>query len=201
MVDQIAAHGVRSPEVLAAMRSVPREHFVTPDLVHAAYDDEPLPIGEGQTISQPAVVAMMVEALDLSADDRVLEVGTGSGYAAAVLAEVAGEVFSIERVPELADRAREALAHTGYDRVRVRQSDGRRGWPEQAPFDGIVVAAGSADIPAPLLDQLAIGATLVIPVGTETVQHLTRVTRNDAGDFEAEDLGRVRFVPLTGGSA
>jgi protein-L-isoaspartate(D-aspartate) O-methyltransferase len=195
---QIAGRGVRDPGVLAAMRSVPRERFLRPELEEFAYQDAPLPIEEGQTISQPFIVALMAEALQLSPRDRVLEIGTGSGYAAAVLARVAREIYTIERHAELADSARARLAELGLDNVFVRHGDGTLGWPEQAPFDAIVVAAGGPHIPEPLLAQLAPGGRLVIPVGEEKAQQLIRVTRRGDGSLEHEDLGGVRFVPLIG---
>jgi len=196
---QLAARGVRSPAVLEAMLRVRREGYVPSYLGEFAYDDTPLPIEEEQTISQPYVVGAMVEALELRPGDRVLEVGTGSGYAAAVLGEVAGEVFTIERHERLARTARERLERDGYANVRVRCGDGTLGWPEEAPFDAIVVAAGGPDVPASLREQLAIGGRLVIPVGaTEGLQKLVRVTRVGADRYRSEELARVRFVPLIG---
>ncbi len=195
---QIASRGVRDPAVLAAMRSVPREHFLPPDLEEFAYQDNPLPIEQGQTISQPFIVALMAEALRLGPHDRVLEIGTGSGYAAAVLARIAREVYTIERHEELAEIATWRLARLGFDNVFVRHGDGTLGWPEHAPYDAIVVAAGGPRIPEPLLAQLAPGGRLVIPVGEEKVQELVRVTRRADGRFEHEELGGVHFVPLIG---
>ncbi len=198
MVDeQIEARGVRSGNVLEAMRTVPRELFVPSGQQIVAYEDNPLPIGEGQTISQPYIVAFMVDALELSGDEKVLDVGTGSGYAAAVLAEIVSEVFSIERVGELAERARRTLTSLGYGNVAVRHGDGALGWPEAAPFDAIVVAAGSPDVPENLKRQLKIGGRLVIPVGgTLSFQVLIRITRVTENEFSQEDLIPVRFVPL-----
>ena len=199
MVDrQIAARGVRDPAVLAAMRSVPRERFLPPHLEEFAYQDSPLPIEQGQTISQPFIVALMAEALQLDAGDRVLEIGTGSGYAAAVLARVAREVYTVERHGELAESARIRLQELGFDTVSVRHGDGTLGWPEHAPYDAIVVAAGGPRVPEALLAQLAPGGRLVIPIGEEKAQELVRVTRRADGTFEREDLGAVRFVPLIG---
>ena len=199
MVDrQIAARGVRDPAVLAAMRSVPRERFLPPHLEEFAYQDSPLPIEQGQTISQPFIVALMAEALQLDAGDRVLEIGTGSGYAAAVLARVAREVYTVERHGELAESARIRLGELGFDTVSVRHGDGTLGWPEHAPYDAIVVAAGGPRVPEALLAQLAPGGRLVIPIGEEKAQELVRVTRRADGTFEREDLGAVRFVPLIG---
>ena len=196
---QIAARGVRSPKVLDAMRKVPREHFLPQEHGILAYEDSPLPIGKGQTISQPYIVAYMTEALALEGGEKVLEIGTGSGYAAAVLAEIAAEVFTIERIEGLAARARTVLDSLGYDNVQVRHGDGTLGWPEHAPFDGIVVTAGGPDIPDTLKHQLKIGGRLVMPVGRTTwYQELVRVTRVAEAEFETEDLVPVRFVPLIG---
>jgi protein-L-isoaspartate(D-aspartate) O-methyltransferase len=181
------------------MGKVRREGFVPSYLGEFAYDDTPLPIEEEQTISQPYIVAYMVEALGLSAGDRVLEIGTGSGYAAAVLAEIAAEVFSIERHAGLAETAQAQLAAEGYANVRVRCGDGTLGWPEEAPFDGIVVASGGPKVPESLREQLRVGGRLVIPVGTTVgLQTLLRVTRVGEGEYREEDLGGVRFVPLVG---
>ena len=196
---QLAARGITDPKILDAMRRVPRDAFVSPDLVEFAYEDTPLPIEEEQTISQPFMVAMMIDALKLSPDDRVLEIGTGSGYAAAVLAEIAKEVYTIERHASLAKGARKRLKDLGYDNVWVRHGDGTLGWDEHAPYDAIVVAAGGPDIPEPLKKQLAIGGTLVIPTGpTPRLQKLIRVHRVEEDEYLREDLGHVRFVPLIG---
>jgi protein-L-isoaspartate(D-aspartate) O-methyltransferase len=191
--------GIRDPKVLGAFRTVRREDFVPPDLVGAAYDNGPLPIGEGQTISQPYIVAFTVEALGLAGGERVLEVGTGSGYAAAILSSIAGEVFTIERIPWMADAARERLARLGYANVHVRCGDGTLGWPENAPYDSIAVAAGASRVPRALLDELGIGGRIVIPVGPDVAsQRLVRVTRESETGFREEDLAEVRFVPLVG---
>jgi protein-L-isoaspartate(D-aspartate) O-methyltransferase len=196
---QIEARGVRSPRVLEAMRAVRREGYVPSYLGEFAYDDTPLPIEEEQTISQPYIVAYMVDALGLRGGERVLEIGTGSGYAAAVLAEIAGEVYTIERHERLARTARARLAADGYDNVHVRCGDGTLGWPEAAPFDAIVVAAGGPKVPAALREQLAIGGRLVIPVGeTVGLQELVRITRRGPDDYLEEELCGVRFVPLVG---
>jgi len=194
--EQIERRGVRDPRVLEAMRTVPRHLFVPAGLRDRAYDDAPLPIGDGQTISQPYIVAFMTEAARLKPGDRVLEVGTGSGYQAAVLAAVGAEVMSIEILPGLAERARQALAAAGFAKVKVRTGDGFRGWPEAAPFDAVVVTAAPDEVPPPLLGQLKVGGRLVIPVGTGT-QELIRVTRTAKG-YERESLLPVRFVPMTG---
>jgi protein-L-isoaspartate(D-aspartate) O-methyltransferase len=200
MVDhQIAARGVRSGKVLDAMRKVPREQFVPENVRDFAYEDSPLPIEAGQTISQPYIVAFMVEGLALEGGEKVLEIGAGSGYAAAVLAEIAGEVYTIERIQELATSAASTLAESGYDNVHVLHGDGTLGWQDQAPFDGIVVTAGSPEIPDSLKQQLKIGGRMVIPVGkNREYQELLRVTRVSETDFETEYLAAVRFVPLIG---
>jgi len=202
MVDsQLAARGIRDPLVLDAMRVVPREAFVPEHLRESAYLDSPLPIGSGQTISQPHVVAFMIEALSLKGGEKVMEIGAGSGYAAAVLGQIAGEVYAIERIPELADRARETLRALSYDNVQIRHGDGTRGWPEQAPFDAIAVAAGARRVPEPLKQQLKEGGKLIIPVGRNAhFQQLKRITRVSQNDYAQEDLIPVRFVPLVGGN-
>lgn len=196
---QIADRGVRDERVLEAMRTVPREAFVPDHLAGQAYRDHPLPIDEGQTISQPYVVAWMIAALEPQPGDRVLEIGTGSGYAAAVLSRVVDEVYTVERFPALARQAGQRLERLGYLNVLVRAGDGTLGWPELAPYDGIVVAAGGPEVPRPLLGQLAPGGRLVIPVGPRPdLQRLIRVTRLRDGRLREEDLGAVRFVPLVG---
>jgi len=200
MVDnQIAARGVRSEKVLAAMRKVPRERFLPEGLAEFAYEDSPLPIEVGQTISQPYIVAFMTEALALQGGEKVLEIGAGSGYAAAVLGEIAAEVYTIERIEKLAKGAASTLAELGYDNVQVLHSDGTLGWPEQAPYDGIVVTAGGPEVPESLKQQLKIGGCMVIPVGKDqSIQELIRVTRVSESEFRSEDLAGVRFVPLVG---
>jgi protein-L-isoaspartate(D-aspartate) O-methyltransferase len=196
---QIAARGVRDARVLEAMRRVPREEFVDESLRERAYDDTPLPIGQGQTISQPYIVALMVEAAEVRPGDNVLEIGAGSGYAAAVLGAIAGRVHTIERHPSLALHARERLARLGYANVEVRAGDGSGGWPEAAPFDAILAAAGGPAVPDVLLRQLAIGGRLVMPVGDRLQsQQLVKVVRTGEHAFEYTDLGGVRFVPLVG---
>ncbi len=196
---QIAGRGVTDPRVLDAMRRVPRERFVPAGQTEFAYEDSPLPIEEGQTISQPFIVAWMTAALELEPGDRVLEIGTGSGYAAAVLAHLAAQVYTIERHATLAELAQQRLAGAGYPNVIVRCGDGTLGWPEHAPFDAIIVAAGGPSVPEALKAQLAIGGRLVIPVGAQTrVQKLVRVTRVAEDDYRREELGDVRFVPLIG---
>lgn len=196
---QIAGRGVRSKLVLEAMRKVPRERFLPRGQGVFAYDDSPLPIGNGQTISQPYIVAYMAECLALKGGEKVLEIGTGSGYAAAVLAEIAAEVYTIERIEGLATMARTILEDLGYTNVQVRCGDGTLGWPEESPFDGIVVSAGGPDVPDTLKHQLKTGGRLVIPIGrSKAYQELVRVTRVAEDEFQAEDLVPVRFVPLVG---
>jgi protein-L-isoaspartate(D-aspartate) O-methyltransferase len=196
---QLAARGIRDARVLAAMREVPREVFVPAELAEFAYRDSPLPIECGQTISQPYIVALMAAALKLTAQDRVLEIGTGSGYAAAVLSRIAKRVETVERHAELSQISAARLARLGYDNVAVHHADGTLGWIEAAPYDAIVVAAGGPTVPDALLDQLAMGGRLVIPVGDDRgLQSLVRVTRHADGELEREDLGDVRFVPLIG---
>jgi protein-L-isoaspartate(D-aspartate) O-methyltransferase len=196
---QLAGRGIFDSRVLEAMDRVPRERFIPEHLAGEAYEDYPLPIGWGQTISQPFIVALMAQALQLEGRERVLDIGTGSGYAAAVLASLALEVFSIERIPELAEQARRNLERAGFSQVHVRCGDGTLGWPEAAPFDGICVAAGAPAVPETLKQQLAVGGRLIIPVGSEhSVQRLVCITRRTDADFEREDFGDVRFVPLLG---
>jgi protein-L-isoaspartate(D-aspartate) O-methyltransferase len=196
---QLKARGIRDPAVLAAMRDVPREEFVPPELAGNACDDNPLPIGEGQTISQPYMVAYMTEALEPSPGDRVLEIGTGSGYAAAVLSRVVAEVYTVERIAVLAEAARERLARLGYPNIHVYVGDGSLGWPAHAPYNAIVVTAGAPRVPQPLLDQLTIGGRLVVPVGPDLrLQTLVRVRRVSETEFRRENHFGVMFVPLIG---
>jgi len=195
--EQIAGRGVEDPRVLEAVRRVPRHEFVASRLREQAYDDRPLPIGHGQTISQPYVVAAMTELAAVGPASKVLEVGTGSGYQAAVLAELAGEVFTIEIVEPLAERARETLARLGYTNVHVRHGDGYAGWPEEAPFDAIVVTAAPPEVPPALREQLAVGGRLVVPVGRDW-QELEVHTRTEDG-WEVREVFPVRFVPMVRG--
>ena len=195
----IAARGIRDPAVLAAFRAVPRESFLPPELHEFAYQDSPLPIEQGQTISQPYIVALMTAALGLAPGDSVLEIGTGSGYAAAILGRIARRVYTVERHEELAKLAAQRLAELGFHHVTVRHGDGSLGWPEHAPYDAIVVAAGGPGVPPALLDQLALGGRLVMPVGEgRELQKLVRLTRQPDGSLASEDLEDVRFVPLIG---
>ena len=197
MVDeQLLPRDITDPHLLEAMRRVPRDRFVPPDQREWAYEDRPLPIGYRQTISQPYIVAYMTQALRLAPDAKVLEVGTGSGYQAAVLAELGAAVYTIEIIPELATRARASLTELGYTNVRVRQGDGYAGWPEEAPFDAVIVTAAPDHIPQPLVDQLAVGGRLIVPVG-QGRQMLTILTRTEDGLEETTTLP-VRFVPMTG---
>jgi protein-L-isoaspartate(D-aspartate) O-methyltransferase len=196
--EQLARRGIGDESVLDAFGRVPREEFIDPTFERYAYDDGPLSIGYGQTISQPYVVAMTVEALALQGHERVLEVGTGSGYAAAILGLLAREVDTIERIPELAAIASERLARLGLSNVHVHCADGTLGWPPNAPYEAICVAAGAPRPPQPLLDQLAIGGRLVLPFGDASSQRLVRIIRRDEKTFVDENLGEVRFVPLVG---
>ncbi len=194
---QIEAREVRDPIVLKAMRSVPRHEFVPVEYLDQAYNDHPLPIGHGQTISQPYIVAYMSEQSQLNPGERVLEIGTGSGYQAAVLAEMGMTVYSIEIIPELAEQAEERLKLLGYD-VQVRAGDGYSGWPEAAPFDAIIVTAAPDHVPQPLIAQLKPGGRLVIPIGPiGAIQTLWQFTVDQSGGLIAHNLGAVRFVPLT----
>ncbi len=195
--EQIIGRGIKDPKVIKAMRKVPRHLFVEEALQSQAYSDHPLPIGEKQTISQPYMVALMTEALQLKGREKVLEIGAGSGYQTAILAEVALKVFSIERVRSLAIGARKLLYELGYFNVEIKVSDGTSGWPEESPFDAMIVTAGSPVIPQPLVDQLAMGGRLVIPVGDAFSQDLVRVTKTEEGP-KKEDLGGCRFVKLIG---
>ena len=197
MVDeQIRARGVRDERVLEVMRRVPRHEFVPEAQVSYAYEDSPLPIGLGQTISQPYIVAYMTEQLRVTPESKVLEIGTGSGYQAAVLAELAREVYSIEIVPELARRSKATLERLGYTNLHVREGDGYGGWPEEAPFDRIIVTAAPDHVPQPLVDQLAVGGRMIIPVG-DHYQQIRILTRTARGVVEDATID-VRFVPMTG---
>ena len=199
VAEQIHARGVRDAPVLEAMGKVRREVFVPEHLHDLAYADTPMPIAEEQTISQPYIVAYMIEALALEGGEKVLEIGAGSGYAAAVLGEIAGEVYAIERIGQLAEKAASHLIDEGYDNVHILHADGSRGWLEQAPFDAILVSAGAPTVPETLMSQLATGGRMVVPVGTDSrAQELVRITRREAGQFDREDLADVRFVPLIG---
>ena len=195
---QLIARGITDKRVIDAMLKVPRHKFVEEALEGQAYQDGPLPIGERQTISQPYMVAVMSEALELNGSETVLEVGTGSGYQAAVLAVLADRVFSLERIPFLARRARKVLDGCGFSKVNIRVADGTQGWRDMAPFDAIVVTAGAPEIPQSYLDQLAVGGRLVIPVGDRVSQVLMRITRTEKDKYLEERLLGCRFVPLIG---
>jgi len=195
----IAARGISDPAVLSAMRNVPRHWFVPDRMRRVAYADRPLPIGEGQTISQPYIVALMTEALNLTSETKVLEVGTGSGYQAAVLSEITPHVYTIEIVEPLAKRAMATFARRGYDTIRARADDGYQGWPDYAPFDAIIVTCAPDHIPPPLIEQLAEGGRICIPVGAQHgVQELVVVTKQADGSIKRTELIPVRFVPMTG---
>jgi protein-L-isoaspartate(D-aspartate) O-methyltransferase len=199
--EQLRARGIRNERVLTVMGRVPRHEFVPASVREFAYADSALPIGEGQTISQPYVVALMTEAAEPQPGHRVLEVGTGSGYQAAVLAELAGEVYTIELLPALAEQARTRLERLGYANVHVRTGDGYQGWPEAAPFDAILVTCGADHVPEPLFAQLKPGGTMVIPIGNNPEQQSLRVIRKGpTGEPQVRDLAPVRFVPLRRGS-
>lgn len=194
--DQLAARDITDPRVLAAMRRVPRHRFVPPSLIGSAYDDNALPLMLGQTISQPYIVAFMTQALDLDGSERVLEIGTGSGYQAALLAETAREVFTVEIIPELTQYARNVLDSLGYENIKFRTGDGYEGWPEYAPFDAVIVTAAPGHVPQPLIDQLKPEGRLVIPVGRRE-QDLVLIEKSGSGTSR-RTLIPVRFVPMTG---
>ena len=196
---QIARRGVLDPHVLNAMREVPRERFVDDAMLEFAYEDSPLPIAEGQTISQPYIIAVMIEAAEIRPGDRVLEIGCGSGYAAAVISRIADDVFTIDRHVALVDVAQARFDALGYDNIETRAGDGTLGWPDAAPFDAILVAADGPEVPQSLREQLEIGGRLVIPVGDPDYgQRLVKMTRRSASEFDEDDLGAVAFVPLIG---
>lgn len=196
---QIAGRGISDPKILEAFRSVPREEFLAADYRDLAYGDHPLPIESGQTISQPYIVALMIQAAEIRPGDVVLEVGAGSGYAAAVMSRIAGKVVAIERQHDLVEVARERIRRLGYDNVQIVEGDGTRGWPPQAPYDSILAAASGSHVPPQWVEQLAQRGRIVMPVGDPGwVQKLIKVTRGPAGQLITEDLGGVRFVPLIG---
>ena len=193
---QIKSRGVRDPRVLSAMLKVERHLFVPKEFQNSAYSDQPLPIGEGQTISQPYIVALMTELLELKGGERVLEVGTGSGYQAAILAELAAEVYTIEIVEKLASSAQKVLLELGYQNIKVKAGDGYLGWPEAAPFDAIIITCAPDHVPKPLLDQLKEGGRMVVPVGTYS-QDLKKIVKK-SGKIETTGIIPVIFVPMTG---
>jgi protein-L-isoaspartate(D-aspartate) O-methyltransferase len=194
---QLIPRGIRNERVLDAMRRVPRHLFVEEVIRHSAYDDMALPIGEGQTISQPYMVAIMTELLDLKGTEKVLEIGTGSGYQAAILAELAKEVYTIERIPVLTKRAEDTLTSLAYANIHLNTADGTVGWPEEAPFDRIIITAASPKIPDPLIEQLAINGILLLPMGSKYSQRLLKITKTDQGTTEEYHTPCV-FVPLIG---
>ncbi|UMZ74876.1 protein-L-isoaspartate(D-aspartate) O-methyltransferase [Natranaerofaba carboxydovora] len=194
---QIYKRGIREEKVLKAFESVPREKFVPEDQKHMAYGDHPLPIGDNQTISQPYIVALMTDALELQKEDKVLELGTGSGYQAAILGEIASEIFSIERIENLASNAKKILRELGYNNIHIKVDDGTLGWEDKSPFDAIMVTAASPNIPDSLTEQLKTGGRMVIPVGDLHSQDLLKVTKTKSG-IEKVNLGGCRFVPLKG---
>jgi protein-L-isoaspartate(D-aspartate) O-methyltransferase len=200
VTSQLISRGISNEKVLKAMEKIPRHLFVDEGLQDQAYADNPLPIGERQTISQPYIVALMTEALELTGHEKVLEIGTGSGYQAAMLAELADRVFSIERIASLADRARKVLDSLGYYNVLIRVGDGTYGWKEESPFDAIIVTAGAPHVPKTLFDQLTIGGRLIVPTGDRQTQKLLKITRTseDLDKAEKKDLGGCRFVNLIG---
>ncbi|MEP6983727.1 MAG: protein-L-isoaspartate(D-aspartate) O-methyltransferase [Sphingomicrobium sp.] len=196
---QLRRRGITEPHILEAFRAVPREAFVSEAVAHLAYGDHPLPIEAQQTISQPYIVALMIQAAGIEAGDTVLEVGAGSGYAAAVMSRIAGKVVGVERQHELVEVARERLGRLGYVNVEIVKGDGTRGWPDKAPFDAILAAACGSHVPTALIEQLKPGGRLVMPVGEPGwVQKLVKVTKQPSGALEQSDLGAVRFVPLIG---
>jgi protein-L-isoaspartate(D-aspartate) O-methyltransferase len=196
---QIASRGIREPTILEAFRAVPREEFLSKDYADLAYGDHPLPIEAGQTISQPYIVALMIQAAEMKAGDNVLEVGAGSGYAAAVMSRIAGHVTAIERQSDLVQVAQERMQRLGFDNVRIVEGDGTRGWEPEAPYDAILAAASGSHVPPAWVKQLADGGRIVMPVGEPNwVQKLIKVTKGPAGNLITEDLGGVRFVPLIG---
>lgn len=195
---QLAGRNITDPRVLEAMRRVPRHRFVPAEHAAEAYGDHPLPIGHAQTISQPYIVALMTQLAQVEPGQRVLDIGTGSGYQAAVLAEMGADVASIEIVPELAEEAKARLAALGYKNVHVRAGDGYRGWPERAPFGAIILAAAAPEIPQPLIEQLAVGGRLVLPVGEHYGQELLVITKQKDGSLRRETVAPVMFVPMTG---
>jgi protein-L-isoaspartate(D-aspartate) O-methyltransferase len=196
---QLKSRGIADQQILDAFVEVPREAFVSADYAHLAYGDHPLPIEAGQTISQPYIVALMIEAAGIGSGDKVLEVGAGSGYAAAVISRIAAKVVGVERKHVLVEVARERLSRLGYDNVEIVEGDGTRGWPDAAPYDAILAAASGSHIPAPLVDQLKPGGSIVMPVGSPGwVQNLVKATKREDGTLQKSDLGGVRFVPLIG---
>lgn len=202
MVEQLVHRGIHDAHVLDAMGTVAREKFIDEGFIEFAYEDTPLPIKNGQTISQPYMTAFMIASAHLGGAEHVLEIGTGSGYAAAIIAQIAGQIFTVERYSTLAEAAQQRFEDLGCDNIHVRTGDGSNGWPEEAPFDAIIVAAGAPEIPSPLKEQLKPGGRLIIPVGSMAgAQRLLCITRKSTEEFNEEDLGGVMFVPLVGDKA
>jgi len=200
VADQILSREVKDQRVLAAMAAVPRHEFVPPDQRPSAYEDRPLPIGEGQTISQPYIVARMTELLEVKAGDKVLEIGTGSGYQAAILAELTPQVYTIEILPTLASRAEQTLHRLGYHTVKVKTGDGYQGWPQYAPFDAIIVTCAPEDVPKALVEQLREGGRMVVPVGPQWTYQTLYLLRKQRGELTQQAVIPVRFVPMVHGS-
>jgi protein-L-isoaspartate(D-aspartate) O-methyltransferase len=195
--NQLVTRGIKDPRVLETMRKVPRDRFIEEALVGEAYNDHPLPIGHQQTISQPYIVALMTEALELTGNEKTLEIGTGSGYQTAILADLSRKVYTVERIRALMVSSRNILAELGYNNILFKAFDGTLGWKEHEPYDAIIVTAGAPKIPQPLLDQLADGGRLIVPVGNRFSQELIKIT-NRQGDYDQENLGGCRFVDLVG---
>jgi protein-L-isoaspartate(D-aspartate) O-methyltransferase len=200
LVDNLSTE-IKDKRVLAAMRSIPREHFVPPDSQHLAYEDRPLPIGYDQTISQPFIIALMTQALELKGGEKVLEVGTGSGYQAAILSRLARRVITIERVPSLAERSKKVLSAMGYQNVEVHPAESTLGWRRDAPYDAIIVTAAAPSVPSVLLAQLKVGGRMVVPVGSRHIQELCQVTKKAHNKTSVRNLGGCRFVALIGRGA
>ncbi len=194
--NQLKPRGIKDQRLLESFLAVPREPFVSEELKKSAYQDRPLPIGEGQTISQPYIVAYMLDKLEIAPDDKVLEVGSGCGYVLALLAELTEEVYGIERKAALAERSRQTLKQLGYDKIEIRAGDGSRGWPEKAPFAGILVSAAATRVPEELKEQLKIGGRIILPLGDGLFQRLVLITRVSSDEFSRKKLEAVRFVPL-----
>jgi protein-L-isoaspartate(D-aspartate) O-methyltransferase len=196
---QLRRRGITEQPILDAFRAVPREAFISDEYAHLAYADHPLPIEAGQTISQPYIVGLMIQAADIHAGDKVLEIGAGSGYAAALISRIARQVIGIERQHELVEVARQRMRRLGYDNVEIVEGDGTKGWPQAAPYNAILAAASGSHVPKPLVEQLASGGSIVMPLGDpDCVQHLVKVGKDSNGALQQSDLGAVRFVPLIG---
>jgi protein-L-isoaspartate(D-aspartate) O-methyltransferase len=199
VVRQLRRRGITEQPILDAFRAVPREAFISDEYAHLAYADHPLPIEAGQTISQPYIVGLMIQAADIQAGDKVLEIGAGSGYAAALISRIARQVIGIERQHELVEVARQRMRRLGYDNVEIVEGDGTKGWPQAAPYNAILAAASGSHVPKPLVEQLASGGSIVMPLGDpDCVQHLVKVGKDSNGALQQSDLGAVRFVPLIG---